>query len=832
MIRRISVALAAVLLAFAAGCSTNTDIGGVRLPNSRPDTRITGQPPTLLEAGFAVDLNWTGSDPDGRIVGYEWKISNNGTDGISPRDTLTVDPLTGAILHPWRFTAGNDTTFLVLADQPDFPGDEHSRPRSFRTHSVFIRSVDDKGAVDPTPAYISFTSTTIVPTCRVVYPNLGKQASKRVPPSVNVGWEGTDSDFDLKVPTQVRFLWISAAYDTSGGVPSYIRTPFEFNLHVDKIIDLEDPNWEEWRGYAPLDADRRVQFPDQPDREYFLFALQVRDTAGAVSVGMDYQVEVGNFQIVKGGFFPEVFLSEPFLGITKAEESFDQIAGGQPLNFSWSANALAYNGEIVSYRHGWDLIDTEDPNDPGWAVPPGLSKQNLFATEQAFAEGFHTFYLRVEDDSKQVRLMTYNLQIIPFVSRANQWELLVIDQVIDPDGLTNNWQDEGGRPRNSEIYRDAYWHFLAEGTGGVSEMNWDRDWKNHNDEVFFADLVQYKAVLCYAQSSDQQLMFRKFRPRAGIDQFVWLTPYQQRGGNFFLVGGSSMESFIESAPNYMVPMIFDSRQPIFVVDGNTYITGFGTAEQPDGTRIQRGPRMYPAATAGIAAIDWTSANTKTIYGRNTTTKFERKVDCVGLKALALDEDFKISHGIGPGVVADIIQTNEIIDWPDVANARNDSLGLFNGSFPFRNDEFYDVNISSRAEPIILHECDFLEAPGGLCVEPMFRGISRIDWMREIKHAQGYLEWPMLNEDETQGYTAYDLDQGCGAFGLTSYQGVPRSSSRTNGMNYGFFSYKMLGDKPVRKADVYWGFDPYRFNEKDSKNAIRWVLQYFGLSINP
>ncbi len=215
MIRRITAVTAFMLLILAAGCSTNTDLSGVRVPNSRPDTRITGQPPTLLEASFAVDLNWTGSDADGRIVGYEWKISNNGTDGISPRDTLTVDPLTGAILNPWRFTAANDTTFLVLADQPDFPSDQHDEPRSFRTHSVFIRSVDDKGAVDPVPAFISFTATTIVPTCRVVYPNLNNQNAMTVPPSVNVGWEGTDLDFELKVPTQVRFLWKSAQYDTT-----------------------------------------------------------------------------------------------------------------------------------------------------------------------------------------------------------------------------------------------------------------------------------------------------------------------------------------------------------------------------------------------------------------------------------------------------------------------------------------------------------------------------------------------------------------------------------------------------------------------------------------
>ncbi len=43
---------------------------------------------------------------------------------------------------------------------------------------------------------------------------------------------------------------------------------------------------------------------------------------------------------------------------------------------------------------------------------------------------------------------------------------------------------------------------------------------------------------------------------------------------------------------------------------------------------------------------------------------------------------------------------------------------------------------------------------------------------------------------------------------------------------------MLPDKPVQRADVYWGFDPYRFDNEGTKKAIRWVLEYFGLTINP
>jgi hypothetical protein len=114
----------------------------------------------------------------------------------------------------------------------------------------------------------------------------------------------------------------------------------------------------------------------------------------------------------------------------------------------------------------------------------------------------------------------------------------------------------------------------------------------------------------------------------------------------------------------------------------------------------------------------------------------------------------------------------------------------------------------------------------LCVEPMFRGISRFDWLREIRYSQGETGWPESR------YSESDLAEACGPFGLTGYQGIPRSSSVINGKPYGFMSYKVIADKPVRRADVFWGFDPYRFDEDDSREAIRWVLQYFGLTINP
>jgi len=75
----------------------------------------------------------------------------------------------------------------------------------------------------------------------------------------------------------------------------------------------------------------------------------------------------------------------------------------------------------------------------------------------------------------------------------------------------------------------------------VANFNWSRDRRDHTDQVRYSDLVAYKTVLIYARSHSSQLMFNEFRPENGQDKYVWLTPYQQRGGNLFLVGARSME---------------------------------------------------------------------------------------------------------------------------------------------------------------------------------------------------------------------------------------------------------------------------------------------------
>lgn len=665
------------------------------------------------------------------------------------------------------------------------------------------------------PTLATAQTEAYLPTVQVGYPGIHPDTATLVPATLHVAFTGTDPDGPGGLPTHVRFLLVPA--DLDGQV---INTRYLYESHADELVDFADEVWSPWIPFSPNPLERQITFPDLPDEEYFLMAFQAMDTAGAVSLERRYGREVFNFQVRANLFRPQVTLMEYYLGST-TNNSYSEIASGQPLNFSWIASAAAYNGQIVSYRHGFDLIDPNDPNDPGWSVPPGTAPQNLYAQERSFQEGYHTFTVRVVDDSGQVEVLTWDLNVIPFVSPDYQFPLLIIDQVVDSQ--TNQWPDAGGLPRDREEFRNAYWQFL-EGAGGVSGFDWDQDRFDHTEQVHLSDLVWYKTTLIQARAHTQQLMFHEFRPQDGNDRYVWLAPYQERAGNIFLVGEKSMESFLEFLPNYSVPIIFDSHEEYYFINGQPYVAGFGWTELPDGSEVLRGTRMYPYAAAGISALDWAVPVNKYIYNRLNPGQFDRGSSCSGIKGLVLSPDFRSFHGVGPEALPDTIMTDATIDWRDGDTPGSANLDT---AFPFYGDEFVDFNISARPTPILLQECS--DGPDGLCVEPMFTSVARFDWLREGQWAAGNTGWPMNQ------YSQGELEEICGEMSQTSFdtgtEVIPLGTARTNGRTVGYLSYKNIEEKPYFRANVYWGFDPYRFDHESTRQAIRWVLEYFGLNIN-
>ena len=195
----IMAALVLVAAAFWSGCERG-QVGSPYVPNALPDTRVGGETPVPLESGFLVHFDWGGSDPDGEVVGFQWKLVPVGSDGISVPDTLTEDPDTGQLINPWHFTTTADSVFVISA-APQPAGDKLTLAYVF-----LVRSVDSDDGVDPTPAQICFTASTLLPTIVVDRPDglHGYNDAQPLPPTVRFGWTGTVSvPFSLTLQSTV-----------------------------------------------------------------------------------------------------------------------------------------------------------------------------------------------------------------------------------------------------------------------------------------------------------------------------------------------------------------------------------------------------------------------------------------------------------------------------------------------------------------------------------------------------------------------------------------------------------------------------------------------------
>ena len=168
--RRPALALALIaaigLAILAGGCGSRKNVLGPNLP---PETSVyvQGQVDTV---SHRVHLYWFGSDPDGDVVGYQMRFVPSG--GSTNPEWVTV-----FCALPGRCT---DSVFTL------FTGD------SSLIHSQFqIRSMDDKGEVDPTPALQSFVLSNLAPGVHITNPLQVVDSSYA---SITVKWEVNDPD--------------------------------------------------------------------------------------------------------------------------------------------------------------------------------------------------------------------------------------------------------------------------------------------------------------------------------------------------------------------------------------------------------------------------------------------------------------------------------------------------------------------------------------------------------------------------------------------------------------------------------------------------------------
>lgn len=764
-----------------------------------------------------VRFRWAGHDVDGNIVGFQWKMSSNGVDGISVMDTLTIDPRTGDMINPWRFTTAMDSLFAVSADSSGYAGDDHLpeiNQRFYQHHTFFIRSIDDQGAVDPTPAMVTFTSATLAPTIRLTTPismTGNYRNAMSLPPTFILGWTGSDPDIIGGNPSRVRYLLKDAVYREPGQPDLAINSVYSYNNHKDDLVTFSDPGWSDWIPYAGLEVNRRHTFsrpvvPPGADELYYLFALQAQDTAGAVSLDLSYAKTVHNFKI-DGSKLPALTVAGSFFATQTFTGLFGSvridIAQGQPVSFNWYGDANEYGGVIMGYRYGWDIEDVNNESDPGWQILFGDTEQHTYAPTRTFDSGIHTLVIETRDNSGQVTRVRYVLTVVPIPDV--QSPVLLVDDVVDHN--SNGWPNNVGRPMDDDEIRDQFWSgVLGSVDGWVDDIH---EYDTQDDQRWgYREAVNYKVILWGTKNAAPSYIRRQFDGYGG--SFIWIESFVQNIGNLFLIGAGAVTNFhpTGSSGEWLFPIIYDTDEPSGSCGGASMSMSFGTRFIGDVARIN-GLDEFGYRSLGLSVVSL-MVPPKVYIADNVCGYggFQNTRRCAGTKAVVLDPDFDVAYGVAGAFPDTIFVWSAITPNDDFIVGLNYDFG--------QQDEFYDTNVTNRQT----FWMDQVLPDGSPVIVPMLHAYTRYDWILDHYIAAGDTDFP---GGLPLGHQTY-----CGSWGLDPNTG----RTRVDGVPVGVLTYKTSAEKPGGLADVIWGFDPHMMEHDQIAAAIHWVLRdHFGLPVD-
>jgi hypothetical protein len=133
-------AVTGLILALAAGCAEKKDLNSPNLP---PETYIAVGDSVRNPTVYMQTVNWWGDDSDGEVIGYEYRWAVDPGEPCCPLNTS------------WVFTEATSMEFnLPVTD-------------GLRSHTIFVRAIDDQEEPDPDPAQATFPVTNSPPTIMI-----------------------------------------------------------------------------------------------------------------------------------------------------------------------------------------------------------------------------------------------------------------------------------------------------------------------------------------------------------------------------------------------------------------------------------------------------------------------------------------------------------------------------------------------------------------------------------------------------------------------------------------------------------------------------------------
>lgn len=586
--RLASTALALLAIAFAvAGCAD--DPGGERVENQPPRVWLSSAPPEGTATKYRIQLFWGGWDPDGEIAYYEYAITDNETGTFDEADTTGADK--------WHRVVGNDSTFTFTADVWADSNETDLVSRFERSHTFFIRAVDEQGMSSREPAYRSFTSWTLSPEVSILVPRAVGLTPALVPAIATYRWSATDfvnTKMEIQDPDSVRWILHPVENNDFAAGLDYVR----------KSPDSDE--WSDWVYYrAPNDSGKYWTTPPT-DLGPYVFAVQAKDEAGAVTPVFDEKRNIRRIRVSQRSTGPIMDVYNEFTGsmrtsVVNTPTVIIDLPAGVPMQFTISATAEHYGGLVSGYRYGWDIGDLADPEQ--WEVDyTPFTTEKVKTPPRTYYFGTHTFNCEVIDNSGARSRAEIKVNVVQF---SMERPLLFVDD-FEP-GSAGLLRTNGAVPNDAE--HDAFWEAMLADVAGF-EFDTDALTVKLGDPVSIVKFATYKSIIWdsygnYNSSASARpklydlIRFRSKDPTKGQStgkvQPNLLTLFVRAGGHLFLCGTQPMTQsiapgFFSSGERY--PFIFK-----YELEGNQRGT------YPDQVNSAVGDLSFPYQDACLNVLD-------------------------------------------------------------------------------------------------------------------------------------------------------------------------------------------------------------------------------------
>ena len=467
--------LAASVLALVSvwGCAEKS--GGMRSPNVAPDTHISSGPADGTVSAYRTTVLWYGSDPDGDVGMYEVAVVRN----LRRGDALDPDTLS------WTETSATESTFVVAADSCCYGGSTRHDPQYAGAYwGILVRSVDNEGARDESPAGVFFLASTLLPRVSFVIPQ-ASYGIQTVGAHPYLAWKGDDPDGEedlleykyLVIPKRMRDdLWC-------GGIPPLAHESAGDGPHMSPGTGV----WSEWVGADCTfvsDIDLSEYMIGRPEYDTVYAYVTARDECGAVLPPdlfdlYNWERNVRSLVVIRWSGGIKVVIDGGGMGIRQTYQCRGPdgeppaVFEGTPVKFVfYGLEGVGLGHFAQAYRYflddpagpgsAWDywtgVAPIRDPAaDPQWRVvyPPG-------ETELIPGIGQHVFGVELRDRQSDTTCAEFHFEVVPGPRGLEPNILLVDDERL-------KWWIESFVPD----YEDKEFDMWAEILDGYDWQEWD-----------------------------------------------------------------------------------------------------------------------------------------------------------------------------------------------------------------------------------------------------------------------------------------------------------------------------------------------------------------------